>query len=356
MDISLLKLQPIAITTEILKAISEIDEFKGKWQATQDLAPDRLDSLKHIATIESVGSSTRIEGARLSDEEVEKLLSKLEQKSFSTRDEQEVAGYADAMQMVFESYHSISLTESHIKQLHSVLLKYSSKDDNHRGQYKTVDNHVEAFSESGKSLGIVFQTATPFETPIMMKELIGWYQTQVNEESQHYLLLITVFIVVFLAIHPFKDGNGRLSRILTTLLLLRTGYSYVPYSSMETIIEASKDSYYLALRRTQQSIRTENQNWEPWVVFFLKSMVKQKNNLSQRVSEERTLKASLPALSRDILEMVRTRGEVTVKEIEVSTSANRNTIKAHLKRLVEQGYLISIGKGRGARYAQSHGA
>jgi len=147
-----------------------------------------------------------------------------------------------------------------------------------------------------------------------------------------------------------------LSIILTTLLLLRTGYSYVPYSSMETIIEASKDSYYLALRRTQQSIRTENQNWEPWVVFFLKSMVKQKNNLSQKVSEERTLKASLPALSRDILEMVRTRGEVTVKEIEVSTSANRNTIKAHLKRLVEQGYLISIGKGRGARYAQSQGA
>ena len=170
------------------------------------------------------------------------------------------------------------------------------------------------------------------------------------------MLLIAVFIVVFLAIHPFKDGNGRLSRILTTLLLLRTGYSYVPYSSMETIIEASKDSYYLALRRTQQSIRTENQNWEPWVVFFLKSMVKQKNNLSQKVSEERTLTASLPALSRDILEMVRTRGEVTVKEIAVSTSANRNTIKAHLKRLVEQGYLISIGKGRGARYAQSQGA
>lgn len=348
----MIQIRNIAITTEILKFISEIDEFKGKWQATQSLAPDRLSSLKRVATIESVGSSTRIEGAKLTDAEVEKLLSKLEQKSFTSRDEQEVAGYADAMDMVFESHEAITLTENHIRQLHGVLLKYSTKDEEHRGQYKTVDNHVEAFDADGKSIGVVFQTATPFETPGMMKALLEWTNEQISEEALHPLLVVAVFIVVFLAIHPFKDGNGRLSRILTTLLLLRAGYSYVPYSSMETVIEANKDNYYLALRRTQQTIRTDAQNWEPWLSFFLKTMVKQKDNLASKVKEERSLREALPALSRTILEMVLTRGEITVREIEDATSANRNTIKAHLKKLTEQDYLMAVGKGRGARYTQ----
>ena len=348
----MLQIKNITITSEILKFISEIDEFKGKWQATQDLAPDRLISLKRIATIESVGSSTRIEGAKLSDEEVEKLLSRLEQKSFTSRDEQEVAGYADAMDMVFESHTSITLTENHIRQLHGVLLKYSDKDEEHRGSYKNITNHVEAFDADGKSLGVVFQTATPFETPLMMQELVEWYNDQVNEEVHHQLLLIAVFITVFLAIHPFKDGNGRLSRILTTLMLLRAGYSYVPYSSMEAIIEANKEGYYLSLRRTQQTIRTENQNWEPWVSFFLKSMVKQKDNLARKVKEERSLREALPALSRAILELASTRGEITVREVEDATHANRNTVKAHLKKLAEQEYLVAVGKGRGARYTQ----
>lgn len=346
----MLQFKNITITAEILKFISEIDEFKGKWQATQDLAPDRLSSLKRIATIESVGSSTRIEGAKLTDEQVEKLLSRLEQKSFTTRDEQEVAGYADAMDMVFENHTSIGLSENHIKQMHGVLLKYSSKDEAHRGEYKNITNHVEAFDEDGKSLGVVFQTATPFETPLMMKELVEWYNEQANEEVQHPLLMVAMFVVVFLAIHLFKDGNGRLSRILTTLLFLRAGYSYVPYSSMETVIEANKENYYLALRRTQQTIRTDEQNWDPWVAFFLKTMVKQKDNLAAKVKKERYLREALPALSRNILEMVNTRGEITVREIEITTSANRNTIKAHLKKLVEQDYLVAVGKGRGARY------
>jgi Fic family protein len=346
----MIRITNIAITTEILKYISEIDEFKGKWQAMQDLAPDRLSSLRRIATIKSVGSSTRIEGAKLSDDQVEKLLSRLEQKSFTTRDEQEIAGYANAMDMLFESYTQMTCTENHIKQLHNVLLKFSDKDEEHRGAYKKVTNNVEAFDVNGKSLGVIFETATPFETPLMMKDLVEWYNIQSNEGANHPLLLVAVFVVVFLAIHPFKDGNGRLSRILTTLLLLRSGYTYVPFSSMETVIEANKESYYLALRRTQQTIRTENQNWEPWLSFFLKTMVKQKDNLSLKLQQERSLRETLPALSRCILDMTHSRGEINVKEIETTTHANRNTIKAHLKKLVEQEYLVAIGKGRGARY------
>ncbi len=347
----MLQFKIVTITVQILKCISEIDEFKGRWQATQDLAPERLSSLKRIATIESVGSSTRIEGARLSDAQVERLLSRLKQESFASRDEQEVAGYADAMDMVFENHASIGLSENHLRQLHGVLLKYSDKDETHRGAYKNITNNVEAFDAEGKSLGVVFETATPFETPMMMEELVGWYNEQTNEEAQHPLLLIAVFVVMFLAIHPFKDGNGRLSRVLTTLLLLRAGYSYVPYNSMETVIEANKESYYLALRRTQQTIHSDVQNWEPWVVFFLETMVKQKNSLAAKVKEERHLRETLPALSRSILEFASTRGEVTVREIEEVTGANRNTIKAHFKRLTDQDYLQAIGRGRGARYA-----
>lgn len=346
----LLQITHPTITPEILKLISTIDEFKGQWRATQDLAPDRLTSLKRIATIESVGSSTRIEGAKLSDEEVNQLLSRLEQRSFTTRDEQEVAGYADAMDLVFKSYEQIMLTENHIKQLHGALLRYSIKDGEHRGAYKTITNHVEAFDASGKSLGVIFQTASPFETPLLMTELVDWYNHQAYEEKQHPLMLIAIFINAFLAVHPFRDGNGRLSRILTTLLLLRAGYSYVPYSSMESVIEANKEAYYLALRRTQQTIHTGQQNWEPWISFFLKMMVKQKDNLSHKLREERSMRAALPMLSRTILEMAATRGEVTVREIEDVTRANRNTIKAHLKKLTRQEYLIPAGKGRGARY------
>jgi Fic family protein len=345
------EIKNITITPEILKLISEIDEFKGRWKVIETLAPEKLTSLRRIATIESVGSSTRIEGSKLTDAEVEKLLSGLKTESFSSRDEEEVVGYAAAMDMIFEGHDVITSTENHIKQLHGVVLKYSSKDQDHRGHYKKVTNHVEAFGPNGESLGVVFETATPFETPGWMKDIVDWFNRSVEEESHHPLILIGIFIVVFLAIHPFRDGNGRLSRVLTTLLLLRAGYGYVPYSSMETVIEQNKDRYYLALRRTQQTIRKEGQNWEAWLVFFLKTMAKQKDNLAAKMQEEQALRASLPALSRQILELVKTRGEITVKEIEDSTGANRNTIKVHLKKLSEQQYLAHLGKGRGARYA-----
>jgi len=254
------------------------------------------------------------------------------------------------MDMVFESFESITLTENHIKQLHGVVLRYSSKDHEHRGHYKKVPNHVEAFRPDGKSLGIVFETATPFETPGWMKELVNWFNESVSEGTHHPLILIGIFIVVFLAIHPFKDGNGRLSRVLTTLLLLRAEYGYVPYSSMESVIEANKDNYYLALRRTQQTVRKRKQIWEYWLVFFLRTMVKQKNNLAAKVKEEQALRSSWPALSRQILELAKTRGEITIKEIKESTGANRNTIKLHLRKLATDNYLAQVGKGRGARY------
>ena len=259
-----MNLTSLTITLEMLRVIAEIDEFKGAWRALKNLAPERLAALRKVATIESIGSSTRIEGAKLSDREVEALLSRVDAASFASRDEQEVVGYAEVMEELFESWETIPLTENYIKQLHGMLLRHSAKDEHHRGQYKTVPNHVEAFGPHGESLGVVFKTTSPFETPIRMKELVDWARHALEEAELHPLLIIGIFVVCFLAIHPFQDGNGRLSRVLTTLLLLRASYAFMPYSSLESVIEQSKEGYYLALRRTQATLKNEAPDWRPW--------------------------------------------------------------------------------------------
>lgn len=340
----------LRITPEILSLIAEIDEFKGAWRAIGRIAPERLSRLRRVATIESIGSSTRIEGARLSDREVESLLANIRIGSFATRDEQEVAGYADVMETIFNAYDAIPLTENHIRQFHRDLLAHSDKDERHRGSYKTPTNHVEAFDEQGKSLGVVFETATPFDTPQRMAELVEWVAEQDGDGILHPLLVIAIFVVVFLETHPFQDGNGRLSRILTTLLLLRAGYAYVPYSSLESVIEQNKDGYYLSLRRTQRTIRTDAPDWNPWLEFFLRAMQRQKERLEKKVERERIMVAALPELSVLILELVREHGRITISEVVRASGINRNTVKDHLKSLVEQGHLQLHGAGRGAWY------
>jgi Fic family protein len=178
----------LKITPEILGLIAELDEFKGAWRALGRLAPERLSALRRVATIESIGSSTRIEGSKLSDREVEKLLSNLEVKSFETRDAQEVAGYAETMELIFQAWEEITLTENHVKQLHRDLLKYSEKDANHRGRYKTLSNSIAAFDETGREVSIVFETATPFDTPRLMMEAVGWVREGMENRQLHPLL------------------------------------------------------------------------------------------------------------------------------------------------------------------------
>lgn len=340
----------IQITPEILKLIARIDEFKGAWRALGTLAPDRLSALRRVATIESIGSSTRIEGSRLSDREVDRLLSNLQIKSFDTRDEQEVAGYAELMDLVFSSWHSIPVTENHIKQLHQIILHYSEKDTWHRGNYKTNSNSVAAFDENGAQIGIVFQTATPFDTPRLMTELVTWIQQERESGQLHPLLVIALSIVVLLEIHPFQDGNGRLSRALTTLLLLHAGYAYVPYSSLESVVEQNKEAYYLALRQTQGTIRTDAPDWQPWLVFFLRSLAEQVRRLEKKVEREKIVLASLPELSLQIVEFAREHGRVTIGEAIKLTGASRNTLKQHFRALVGRGHLNQQGGGRGVWY------
>lgn len=338
------------ITPETLSLIARIDEFKGAWRAMGTLAPERLSALRRVATIESIGSSTRIEGSKLTDREVDKLLSNLAIQSFETRDEQEVAGYAELMDLVYSSWQDIPFNENHVKQLHQILLRHSEKDSRHRGQYKTNSNSVAAFDEDGVQIGIVFETASPFDTPRLMGELLTWVNDERDKALLHPLLIIAIFVVVFLEIHPFQDGNGRLSRILTTLLLIQAGYTYVPYSSLESVIELNKEAYYLALRQTQGSIRSDAPNWQPWLAFFLRSMAEQVRRLEKKVERERIVLATLPDLSLQIVEFTREHGRITIGDAIKLTGVSRNTLKQHFRQLVERGHLNQQGSGRGVWY------
>jgi Fic family protein len=338
---------------DLVKLIAAIDEFKGRWEALKTLSPERLSALRKVATIESVGSSTRIEGAKLSDAQVETLLSGIAIQSFKSRDEQEVVGYAEAMDLVFGSYGDLRLTESHIRQMHHTLLRHSDKDERHRGSYKTLPNNVVAFDADGREIGVVFATSTPFDTPREMEDLISWTRKAIEEEAMQPLLIVAVFTVTFLAIHPFQDGNGRLSRVLTTLLLLRAGYAYVPYASLVRVIEENKDLYYKALRRTQATLKDETPDWEPWIGFFLRCLKKQKDALAVRLERERKAQESeeeLSDLSRLVLKELRTQERLSIAQLATITKANRNTLKVRLRELVSAGRVRQHGKARATWY------
>lgn len=335
----------------MLAQIAEIDEFKGAWTGFSRLRPEQLKALRKISTIESVGSSNRIEGNKLSDAEVDKLLSRIDRKSFKSRDEEEVAGYAGLMNLIFDDYSVIPLSENYIKQLHQILLQYVSKDSKHRGNYKKLSNSVAAFDQNGKEIGIVFETAAPFDTPRLMEELLEWTRKNLNDPFLHPLIVIGVFVIHFLSIHPFQDGNGRLSRALTTLLLLKGGYSYVPYSSIESIIEAGKDGYYRALRGTQKSIWTSKVDYEPWLSFFISSLLKQKKHLEDKIIKLTSDDTKLGRTAKLILGLFDRGAELTQSEITNDTGLNRETVKKTLRMLVDGGYLIKHGSTRGAYYA-----
>lgn len=344
-----MKTHSLVITPEILSLIAELDAFNASWTSGHALTPERLESLRYVATIESIGSSTRIEGSRLSNTEIQDLLGQIGTESFKTRDEQEVAGYADAMKTVFENYRQIPLNENYLKQLHGILLNYSDKDVRHRGRYKTLNNHVEAFGPNGESLGVVFKTATPFDTPQEMQALYHWARESLEDKSLHPLLVIGIFNVVLLAIHPFQDGNGRLSRVLVTLLLLRAGYEYVPYSSMESVIEHNKNAYYLALRRTQGTLDDADPDWLPWLTFFLRSLRKQKDHLVVKIEASKGW-SGLPEDSVQILNHLTANERITIQQAEALTGTTRGTLKNRFAQLIEQGLIDRKGAARNTWY------
>lgn len=333
----------------IWATISKIDELKGGWIVGARLSPQTLGRLKKSVLITSSGASTRIEGSRLSDEEVERLMSGLTTKKFVDRDEQEVRGYYELLDNVFASAQRLSLSESSIKHFHKELLKYSDKDDRHRGEYKKTENHVEMFDEAGHSLGVVFETTPAYLTPKQMQELVDWTRDALARRELHPLLIIGNFLVEFLAIHPFQDGNGRLSRLLVNLLMLRAGYAYAPYASHEKLVEDRKTDYYLALRRSQQSIKDGRGDITPWLEFLLDVSLAQARQAIELLSRENIDKLLSPK-QLIVWQYIASQAEATPKDIAAATGTATPTISQALLVLLRLKKIERLGQGRTTRY------
>lgn len=337
-------------TQKIINKIGFIDLFKGKWTSIENLESKYLRELKRIATIQSIGSSTRIEGVTLTNEEIETLLNNLKINNLQNREEQEVIGYYEALEIILDNYQTIELSESNIFNLHNILLKFSNKDQNHRGRYKQLSNKVVAKYPGGEQR-VIFKTTEPFLVKKEMEEAIEWTNTQMRKEEIHPLIVIGSFIYEFLSIHPFQDGNGRLSRLLTNLLLLQKGYQFVQYVSLENQIELRKKEYYRVLMDAQKNRKSDEEIIDNWMIFFLESLEEIIKKLEQKYKQYQGKGPYLNKRQRDILEFMRNNQPIKILDIsEQYKEESRNTIKKDLQYFVKEGVIEKIGKGRGTIY------
>lgn len=337
------------MSQEILQKIAKIDEFKGLWKGSLRLSPQTLGRLKRSVLITSTGASTRIEGSKMSDEEVSRLLRDLKSAPPKGRDAQEVAGYADLLGRIFDNWKTFKITEGQILHFHKILLNFSEKDKRHRGNYKTEDNRVVMRKENGTEVTI-FEPTKPWLTKKEMDDVLYWINEQMESKETHPLILIANFIFEFLAIHPFRDGNGRLSRALTTLLLLKTGYTYVPYVSLDEIIEERKIDYYLALRKTQSKHKTGKEDIAPWLSFFLNALLEQVRRAKEIMDNDQPEKL-LSEKQLSVYQLFQD-DNLSVSEInkKLKGSIPMSTLKQALSRLVALKLIERIGVTKGARY------
>lgn len=337
------------ITHKIYGLISQIDELKGQWKMGANLSPQTLNLLKRSVIVTSSGASTRIEGAQLTDEQVAKLLKGLKIQKLTTRDEQEVAGYAELLTNIFDSYKKLVLSESMIKYFHSELLKYSEKDLRHHGQYKFSGNRVEAKDSSGNIVGVLFDPTQPHLVGKEMRELLEATIELLNKKEIHPLIIIGNFIFEFLSIHPFQDGNGRTSRVLTNLLLLKSGYEYMPYVSHEKLIEDNKNEYYLTLNKSQKTWKTDKENISSWLLFFLNILLKQ-TQMAIRLLSKESIENFLSEKQLVVWGYLIEHDIVTPKQLRDELKIVGPTVAQILNKLLEMKKIERIGKGRATRY------
>lgn len=335
--------------SSIWARIAQVDELKGQWIGGAQLSPQVLGRLKRSVLVASTGASTRIEGARLSNEDIEKLMRGISIQQFSDRDKQEVQGCFELLNNVFDSWRSLRFSEGLIKHFHKELLKYVEKDKQHRGEYKRGENKVHMVDAAGQSVGVLFDTTPAWLTGKEMQELVEWTNNVIQEEAHHPLLIIGNFLVQLLQIHPFQDGNGRISRVLTNLLLLKAGYPFMPYVSREKIVEDNKPEYYLALRQSQKTFNTDEENIVPWMGFFLDVTYKQAREAIQLLSAENIEKLLSPTQLK-VWKYMQSRPEVTPKELSETLDIPRGTINQVLNRLVTLKRIERLGLGRATRY------
>ncbi len=344
----------IPLTQDILAKIAKIDQFQGLWQGSLRLSPQILGRLKAWVIITSTGASTRIEGAKMTDEEIARFLRGLKAKHPKSRDEQEVAGYADLIGRIFDNWKTIKLSESWILQFHSILLQFSDKDQAHKGKYKNSPNAVVMKNKQGEEV-VLFDPTPPHLVKGEMLEAVEWTNEQLETKNFHPLLAIANFIFEFLAIHPFKDGNGRLSRALTNLLLLKSGYSHVPYTSLDEIIEETKAEYYIALRATQKNHKTDHEDIAPWVEYFLGALLEQTERARKLMESDQPEKL-LSEKQMQIYRLFEGDKELAVAEISkiLKGKIPQSTIKQALSRLESLKLLERIGQARSTRYKKAH--
>jgi len=338
-------------SSKIQKTLATIDGYKTAWSLTANLSPEFLKSLEISTLVSSTGSSTRIEGSKLSDDQVELFLRQTKMRKLETRDEQEVVGYLEMMRQVFDTYKEIEISERTIKQIHSVLLRYSTKDDKHRGGYKTQSNQVVAINDQSKVVGIIFDPSTPENTPEEMTELLEWFIEAFRNEIIHPLIILANFIFEFLSIHPFKDGNGRVSRVLTNLILLQQEYIFAKYVAHEKLVEDTKVEYYMALRKATNSWKSDEEDITSWLFYFLdivrqqgdKAMLLTKQESTQSLLNENQLKVYNLFLNSYPNLLAR-------REVSEKTGVNIKTVEAIIKRLLSLKKIEKQGRGSGTRY------
>ena len=333
------------IDWKLINLISEIDRFDANWTAIERKEGQSLKELKSIATVRSVGASNRIEGNRMSDEEVDVLLQKIDIAKLTDRDSQEVVGYFEVLDMISESYPNISLSESHLKSLHNILMKYSAKDLWHKGNYKQHSNAVEASFPDGTKQ-IIFQTTEAgFATENAIRALLDWYNA---ETEVHALIKIASFIYEFLSVHPFQDGNGRLSRLISTLLLLNKGYKWIQYVSFEHEIESRKNEYYQVLRSCQA--QRPNEDVTVWIHFFLNCLSNIQTQLLTKLQQS-GLETQLSHKEKSIYTIIQNRPNIQSGEIAIKLAIPAPTVKRILSELINKGLIEKQGSGRNVSYS-----
>lgn len=334
----------VDIDWKLIKLISEIDRFDANWTAIERKEGQSLKELKTIATVRSVGASNRIEGNRLSDEEVDVLLRETDITKLTDRDAQEVVGYFEVVDLISQSYENIAVTESHIKSLHNGLMKYSDKDQWHKGNYKKHSNVVEASFPDGTRQVIFQTTEAGFATEDAMRQLVTWYASEAEVPT---LIKVASFVYELLSIHPFQDGNGRLSRLISTLLLLQNGYKWIEYVSFEHEVENRKHEYYQALRSCQA--QRPNEDITEWVQFFLSCLSNIQTQLMRKLSKHGS-ETQLSPKEKSIYTLVQSRPNIQSGEIAQRLEIPIPTVKRLVAGLMKKGMLEKQGNGRNVSY------
>lgn len=329
----------------LMQELSQLDRFDAAWQAIERREQKTLKELKSIATVRSIGASTRIEGSRLTDKEVAVLIDNLDISKLSERDQQEVAGYYETLNLVGESYRDISVSESSIKHLHNSLMRFSQKDGYHKGNYKINSNRVERTEADGTKTSIFETTPPGWATQDAMANLVDWYN---SDTSTHALIRAAIFVYEFLSIHPFQDGNGRLSRLLATLLLLKSGYVWIEYVSFEHEIEHRKKDYYKRLMDAQRNRPDEDVT--EWVYFFLDCLKNIQQQLLQKVKEKEQ-RERVGVREQAIYALVENNPGIRSGAVSEKLNIPNSTVKRILADLVASRNLIVHGAGRGTSYS-----